>query len=70
LLRELEAKRTVWARVDALHAHNAFRIVELLPGQVEYVDLHRAFDLAVWALSAFYGISLDARETILLKNRH
>jgi hypothetical protein len=60
----------VWACVDALHAHDAFRIVELFPRQVEYADLHRAFDLAVWALGAFYGISFDSGEAILLKNRH
>ena len=43
------------AGVDAFHAHDAFGVVEFLPWQIEYVDLHWAFDFAVWHLVHFTG---------------
>ena len=60
----------MWARINAFHAHYAFWVVELLPRQVQYVDLHGTFDLTVRALCALNRITLYACKAMALEDRH
>ena len=60
----------MWARINAFHAHYTFWVVEFFPRQVEDVDLHWAFYLAMWAFGAFYWVAFDSGEAMFLEERH
>ena len=60
----------MWACVYTLHAHDAFRVVELLPWQVEYVDLHGTFNFAMGTLGTFYRVPVQACVAVLLEYGH
>src|SRR2546425_4479230 len=50
LLRELRRERSHGAGINASHAEDAFRVVELFPVQVQDRDLHRTSSLAFLAV--------------------
>ena|SRR2546425_6693481 len=50
LLWELRGECSSWAGINACHAENTFRVVELFPIQVQYRDLHWTCGFAFFAV--------------------
>ena len=60
VLWEFWRERAGGARINARHAKDAFRVVELFPIQVQYWDLHGTCGLAFLAVRAFDGVAVHS----------
>ena len=70
MLRELRRECSRGACINARHAEDALRIVELLPIQVQYWNLHRTRGFAFLAVRAFDGVAVHSEKAVLLENCH
>jgi len=70
ILREFGRERASGTRVNARHAKDALRVIELLPIQIQYWNLHRTCRLAFLTVRAFDRVAMDSEQAVLLEDCH